>query len=165
MKFTRVAAILALGAGPLLSPSPVLADTGLASSDPADGATLTEPPSEVVLTFEGEVSDDSSFTVTGPSGESVGDGKLDLDVDDRNVLRGDVSVSEAGDYVVAYTIVGEDGHPIEGEVRFTYAPPGSGGDTPNTAVPAPRTPTMTLVGVVLLVAAFVTAIHRPPLRR
>lgn len=118
-------------------PALAVAHTDLIDSSPADGAQLDEPPTEVVLTFEGEVSDDSSFTVTDADGDQVGSGELDLDVADRNVLRGEVSITEDGTYTVAYTIVGEDGDPIEGEVTFTVGEVGAGATPPDTAVPAP----------------------------
>jgi len=155
----------ALLAGSLaLVPAAAAGHTDLSSSDPADGATLTEPPSEVVLTFEEEIGEASTFTVSGSSGETVGEGELDLDVADRNVLRGDVTVGDPGEYTVAYSIIGEDGDPIEGEVRFTYAPSGSsgaGGEAPDTAMEAPRVPTLTLIGVLLLALAGLTVVrHR-----
>ena len=134
-------------------PAAATAHTDLTSSDPADGSTLTDAPSEVVLTFESEISDASAFTVTGPSGDEVGTGELDLDAADRNVLRGDATVEDTGAYVVAYTIIGDDGDPIEGQVTFTYDPDGtaSPGTPPDTAMAA-RTavPPTVIVGIAFL---------------
>ena len=151
-----------LGAVLALAPTAASAHTELSSSDPADGSTLTDPPTEVTLTFEGEVSEDAAFTVTGPTGSEVGSGELDRDVADRNVVRGEVSVEQAGEYVVSYTIAGEDGHPIEGEVSFTYDPEGTAsGETPNTAMAAPVTPNLAvIVGLVLVALALVVTARR-----
>lgn len=136
-------------------PALAAAHTDLIDSSPADGAQLDEPPTEVVLTFEGEVNDESSFTVTDVDGNQVGSGELDLDVADRNVLRGDVSITEEGTYAVAYTIVGEDGDPIEGEVTFTVGEVDAGGATPpDTALPAPGVRlNASVLGVGLLLVA------------
>lgn len=156
MRFRFVlGAIVALGLT-LGLPVAALAHTELTESTPADGAQLDEPPTEVVLTFEGEITEESTFTVTAADGTEVGSGELDLDLADRNVLRGDVSISEDGTYTVAYSIVGEDGDPIEGEVTFTVGEE-SGTTTPNTAMSLAAGLNPTLLGVGLLsVAAVLT---------
>lgn len=156
MRFRFVlGAIVALGLT-LGLPVAALAHTELTQSTPADGAQLDEPPTEVVLTFEGEITEDSTFTVTAADGTEVGSGELDLDLADRNVLRGDVSISADGTYTVAYSIVGEDGDPIEGEVTFTVGEE-SGTTTPNTAMSPAAGLNPTLLGVGLLsVAAVLT---------
>lgn len=146
----RILAAIAFAASLAALPSLAAAHTELTSSNPADGATLSEAPSEVVLTFEGELGGDSSFSVAGPRGTSAGSGSLDLAVAERNILRGDVTVKEAGTYRVAYSIVGEDGDPIEGKVSFTYAPNGSSADVPNTAVVAPQPDILLVLGLALL---------------
>lgn len=46
-----------------LVPATVVAHTELASSDPADAATVNDAPDEVVLTFDGEATEGSTFTV------------------------------------------------------------------------------------------------------
>lgn len=143
----------ALAALPALS----LAHTELASADPADGSTLTEPPTEIVLTFEGEVGEGSTFTVTGPDGATVGEGELDLDVADRNVLRGEVEVTATGEYTISWSVAGEDGHPVEGELGFTYDP-ASEATTPDTAMAAGTGTPIAAIGVLLVVlAGMVTA--------
>ena len=141
-------------------PALAAAHTELIESTPGDGAQLDDPPTEVVLTFEGEVSEDSSFTVTDADGNEVGSGELDLNVADRNVLRGEVTITEDGTYTVAYSVVGEDGDPIEGEVTFTVGGVGSGTTAPNTAV-APPSPgvTLSLLGFGLLLAGLVLGLR------
>lgn len=144
---------LVLAGSLTLVPAAVLAHTELASADPADGSTISDAPDEVVLTFEREVADGSTFTVTDPSGDEVGAGEVDLEVADRNVLRGAIEVDEPGEYRVSWSVVGEDGHAVEGEVTFTYAPQGSP-EPPDTALPGGTdAPPLAAIGVVLLLAS------------
>lgn len=148
----RVAAFMIAGSLALL-PAAALGHTELASSDPADGSTVSDAPDEVVLTFAGEVDEAASFTVFGPEGDEVGSGGLDLEVADRNVLRGQLEVAAGGVYVIAWSVTGDDGHEVEGEVTFTYDPeplPAA----PDTALPARTAGSpIALVGLLLVVLA------------
>ena len=154
----RIAPFLLAG-GLLMLPTMALAHTELTGSDPTDGSTVAVPPSEIVLTFEGEVGEGSSFEVTGPDGEPAGEGVVDLDVVDRNVLHGEVTISEPGVYRVAWSVVGEDEHPVEGEVTFTYDPEGEA-TTPDTALPASSEAHVTLIGAVLVILAVTIRVRR-----
>ena len=140
-------------------PVAALAHTDLAESSPADGAQLEEAPTEVVLTFEGEISEGSTFTVTDADGTEVGNGELDLDVADRNVLRGDVTITQDGTYTIAYSILGEDGDPIEGEVTFSVGEERGGTTAPNTAMAPAAGLSPALLGVGLLLAAGALALR------
>ena len=148
-----------LAGGLSLLPALALAHTELTASDPVDGSTITDAPDEIVLTFAGELDDGASFSVLGPDGDEVGFGALDLDVADRNVLRGEVEVAATGEYTVAWSVVGGDGHAVEGEVSFTYDPEGEP-STPDTALPAGTGSTAALVGVLLLLLAVVVPVRR-----
>lgn len=139
-------------------PLAALAHTDLVESSPSDGARLDEPPTEVVLTFEGEIGEDSAFTVTDTDGAEVGSGVLDLGVADRNVLRGDVSITEDGTYTIAYLIVGEDGDPIEGEVTFAVG--ATAPSAPDTAMAPAAAPSLALIGLGLMSAAVVLGAAR-----
>ena len=102
-------------------PAVALAHAELVSSDPEAGANLNTAPTEVTLTFDDELDPDGSgFTVTDHHGDEVGTGELDLDVADRNVVRGAVSISEPGVYTVEWAILGLDGHEISGSFSFGY---------------------------------------------
>jgi methionine-rich copper-binding protein CopC len=156
----RIAPFLLAGALAAV-PALTLAHTELASADPADGSTVSDPPDEVVLTFEGEVGDGSTFVVLDPSGAEIGSGALDLEVADRNVLRGEVEVEAAGEYTVRWSVVGEDEHPVEGEVTFTYAPEGgTEASTPDTALPAGTGSPVALLGLLLVVLAVTITARR-----
>ena len=141
------------------TPIAAFAHTELTESSPADGAKLDAPPTEVVLKFEGEISEGSTFTVTDSDGSEVGSGELDLDVADRNVLRGEVTISEDGTYTVAYSIVGEDGDPIEGELSFVVGEAAPGTTPPNTAMVPPVGLNPALLGVGLLSVAGLLALR------
>jgi methionine-rich copper-binding protein CopC len=153
----RVAPIM-LAASLVLVPTLALAHTELTSSDPADGSTVSDAPDEVVLTFAAEVDEDASFTVLDPAGEEVGSGGLDLEVVDRNVLRGQLEVAASGEYTIAWSVVGEDGHEVEGELTFTYDPDGEA-TTPDTALPV-GTGSPALIGVLLVVLAVILPARR-----
>lgn len=154
----RFAPFLLAGSLALL-PTLALAHTELTASDPADGSTVSDAPDEVVLTFAGEVDEDAGFTVLDPAGEEVGSGGLDLEVVDRNVLRGQVEVAASGEYTIAWSVTGDDGHAVEGELTFTYDPDGEA-STPDTALPSGAGSSTTLVGALLLVLAATIPIRR-----
>ena len=155
MSIRRRATALSLLTVLLALPVAVAAHAELVASDPADGAVLAEPPGAVELRFGGELDPDgSAFTVTGPSGDFVGSGEVDLDVAERNVLRGIVDARGDGAYEVRWTAVSIDGHSDEGSLGFTVRP----GTAPNTALPRPD-PTLPL-GVLLLVVAVAIALLR-----
>jgi methionine-rich copper-binding protein CopC len=135
-------------------PAVTLGHAELLSTEPADGALLDAPPTEVVITFDGELQPAGSvFRASGPSGE-IGTGTVDLQVAERNVLRGAVSISEPGIYTVKWTVVAEDGDAQAGDFSFTVG----GGEIPETALPAvapvePMRLAVTLAGLALLVGA------------
>ena len=149
----------ALAAAVALLPGTASAHTELAESNPADGAVMTDAPSEVVLAFTTELSEESAFSVIGPDGETVGEGELDLDIADRNVLRGDVAVTEPGRYVVSYSAAAADGHPAEGEVAFTYRPEDRQPAAPDTALPGRDAPVPLVLGVGLCAIAMALALR------
>ena len=105
----------------LLLSNQALAHTGLESSTPAQGSTVTEKLSEITLTFLTKIEETSSFTLTDSSEESV-------EVEDitvsENVLTGNVKDSlENGAYQITWKIIGADGHPIEGVIDFVLDAP------------------------------------------
>lgn len=160
MQRMRRHAPLLLAGSLVLLPTTALGHTELARSDPPDGSTLSDAPGEVVLTFEAEVDEAASFTVLDPDGRQVGSGSLDLEVADRNVLRGDVEVARGGTYTVAWSVTGDDGHDVEGEVTFTYEPEAEEQATaPDTAVPTAGSP-LALLGALLVTLAVLIPVRR-----
>jgi methionine-rich copper-binding protein CopC len=134
-------------------PSVTSAHAELTATDPAAGAALDDPPAEVVLTFDGELDPDGSgFTVTDADGSEVGSGGVDLQVAERNVLRGAVSIDDEGIYVVAWTAVAGDGHPERGSFEFRV---GEAAQAPDTALAPPAVPLLPAGAVLLAMAALV----------
>ena len=154
----RFAPLLLAGSLALL-PTLALAHTELIASDPADGSTVSDAPDEVVLTFAAEVDEGASFTVLDPDGEEVGSGGLDLEVADRNVLRGQLEVAAPGEYRIAWSVIGDDGHEVEGEVSFTYDPEEEA-SAPDTALPVGTGSPPALIGALLMVLAVSIPVRR-----
>jgi len=130
---------LALGASTLLLAllavlvpgAPAQAHDRLIESDPESGATLEEAPSEITLTYSGEVerlggsvelqdSEGRAMDVGTPKGEGT-------------TVTTPISEDLApGDYEVSWRIVSSDGHPISGTVDFTVEEGASPSSTTST---------------------------------
>ena len=153
---------IAMGAIPALASAHAFPE----SSDPAPGANLQTAPSQVTITFDDEIDPDgSSFKVTDSADAVVGTGESDLTVADRNVLRGDVTISEPGLYTVAWRALSIDGDETTGSFTFgfqaTQAVPSDTPqeESPDTAMlPADPSQPYALVGVSLLGAAVLMAL-------
>lgn len=99
------------------------AHTGIESSNPEDGTTITEELNTVTLTFETEIEETSSFELQNASGETVA---VDSITVDNNTMTGTFDQPiENGDYEVPWKIIGVDGHPIEGTFSFSVDVPES----------------------------------------
>jgi copper resistance protein C len=141
----------AVAAGLLIAlplPALVAAHADLVSSDPADGAVLTEPPAEVVITFSEAMIGDSSFSVLDIDGATLATGGLDPI--DPTVLRAPLPTLGAGPYTVQWTSVADDGDVLRGTFRFSVAVPAPPVPTPTpaespsaVAEPTPPAPTPT----------------------
>jgi methionine-rich copper-binding protein CopC len=110
----------------------------LTGSTPADGAVVTEPLAEIVLTFsEGVEPTAAGFAVTvdGVAVEQVATSP------DGAVWVLSLDPVTAGTVAVAYDVVSADGHLITGELAFTVdAPPPTTAAAPLTSAP-PSAPT------------------------
>ncbi|MFJ7826505.1 copper resistance protein CopC [Psychrobacillus sp. NPDC096623] len=105
----------------LLVSNNVLAHTGLESSTPVQGSTVTEKLNEITLTFLTKIEETSSFTLTNSSNDAVN--VEDITVS-NNVLSGNVTERlENGAYQINWKIIGADGHPIEGVIDFVLEAP------------------------------------------
>jgi methionine-rich copper-binding protein CopC len=114
-----------LGTAVLAGCSAAATQDTLLASTPADGAALATAPSEVDLTFS--AAPDATLSHAAASngrGDMVASGRLSDAGRDR--LRLPVTVTEPGDYLLAYHIEFADGGELTGMVRFsvgTGAPP------------------------------------------
>ncbi|AVT30853.1 copper resistance protein CopC [Plantactinospora sp. BC1] len=119
MRLATVVAALAVttASGGLLSGSPASAHAQLLGSDPRADSTVTTPLDEITLTFNEPVRGNfSTIVVTGPDGTRHGAGQPRT-IDKQVHLA--VEPVRSGGYRVAYRVVSADGHPIQGQFRFT----------------------------------------------
>ncbi len=95
----------------------------LISSDPIDGAELAVAPEEVTLTFNEELLNELvEVSILDASGELV----MATEAEQTPPPGTAVMVPwpadlPAGEYSVAFRVVSEDGHPVTGQVSFSYA--------------------------------------------
>ena len=107
----------------LLNTQPVNAHTKLISASPSAGSTLENWPTQIILEFDEELQnlgpEKANFLVVN---NSVGDQVSETDeVIDGNKLTVTLSPNEIkGPVLVYYRVVSTDGHPVEGEYKFTY---------------------------------------------
>ena len=162
----RILAVVAALAALLAMPATALSHVELLSSSPAGGEDLDVAPTEVTLTFDDELEPaESSFTVTNAeSHEVVGTGEVDLTVADRNVLTGDVTITEPGVYTVGYAVTGIDGHQIGGAFSFGYnadqAIPEPTDEPPDTAMPRSELPLAAAAGGLLIASGVLLGVRR-----
>lgn len=140
----RVRLLSALGAAVLVflgsavtlvvAAGPAAAHDILVSTSPANGATLAQTPSEVVLTFtDPALSIGTQMTVTGPAGPvTVPKPRLV----DNTVVQDLPGSSPAGHYTVLWRVTSADGHPVSGQISFTSRAPSGAGASSATAAPA-----------------------------
>ncbi|MEU5870300.1 copper resistance CopC family protein [Glycomyces sp. NPDC047369] len=99
--------------------APASAHAGLVGTDPEDGAALDTAPASVSATFSENLDGPSTeIAVTGPDGAVIdaGDPVFEGDTFTQPMLY-----AEPGEYTVAYRVISEDGHRIDGAVSFTVA--------------------------------------------
>jgi hypothetical protein len=75
-------------------------------------------PKRVVLEFDENVQTNFAVvTVVGPGGSAISTG--DVSVTDNTVVAGVGPPTVAGDYTVAWRVVSDDGHPVDGQFTYT----------------------------------------------
>lgn len=129
-------ATAALAAASLLGATPASAHDELISTNPADGATLTQAPASLELTYSGDIMDvdgANQVRVTNAAGDSVTDGEPEID---GAVVTQDLATAAADDtYTVTWRVVSSDGHPIQGTFTYTVGE-GSTADSATTQAAA-----------------------------
>lgn len=129
-----------LGATALVVTSavPAAAHDRLLTADPEDGAQLDTPPSQIVLTFSGDVlPSGAQLHVVTPDGSADGEVSVDGAVLTA-VLPDDLP---AGAYDVTWRVVSSDGHPIEGELSYEVAAASEPQEEPDEGTDASPSPT------------------------
>ena len=102
---------------------PAYAHTKLVSASPVAGSTAENWPTQIILEFDEELQnlgpEKANFLVVN---NAVGDQVSETDeVIDGNKLIVTLSPNEVkGPVLVFYHVVSTDGHPVEGEYKFTY---------------------------------------------
>lgn len=118
---------------------PADAHHALTGSDPADGATVDDPPTSISLTFDQPVQGSDVFqtlvVVTGPDDQQYQDAPPTTTGD--VVTTAVAPLTAAGQYAVAYRVISDQGA-VGGVIHFTLLHPAT-----NTG-PAPPRPRVTL---------------------
>ncbi len=80
----------------------------------------TAPPKEISLHFNEKLEAAfSSVKVTDSAGQPIGAAKSHLDPAKPSTLRLELPSLKPGTYGVHWAVVGQDGHRIKGEYKFT----------------------------------------------
>lgn len=110
---------------------PASAHATLIGSDPADGATVQTAPTAVTLTFDDSLENfEPVVTVTGPDGNQYQSGPATID--GAKLSNALAPLTVPGTYAIAYRVVSDDGHPVEGQLHFELAVPAAI-ETPGSA--------------------------------
>lgn len=123
-----VTAVVGLGAAAV----PAAAHAYLLDSSPEDGATVDDPPTEIVLEFSEAIQPD--FVQVAVLDEA--DEPLKVAAPDvaGPLVTQPVTELQPGAYRVSYRVVSADGHPVDGSVSFTVT--GTAAEPP-AAEPSP----------------------------
>jgi methionine-rich copper-binding protein CopC len=112
-----LAALIAIPLG-LMSAAPAQAHSKLVSSNPANAASLAVAPTQVVLTF------DETPTVTSVRAQDTDGALVQLGapvVTPNTVTVAWPASAQPGLYRLVYSLVSDDGDPVQGTLIFTYA--------------------------------------------
>jgi methionine-rich copper-binding protein CopC len=102
----------------LMSAMPLSAQahTTLTSSNPSEGEVLQMQPEQLELIFGTVIEEGSVMTLAGPD-QSYEVENISIN---ENVMTGSINTElPNGQYIIAWNIIGEDGHPIEGQLPFS----------------------------------------------
>lgn len=117
--------------------TPAYAHDELVSTNPAADTTLEQAPSELELTYSGDIMDvagANQVRVTNAAGETVTEGEPEVD---GTVVTQDLATQETDDaYTVTWRVVSSDGHPIQGTFTYTV---GAGADQSTESVVSEET--------------------------
>lgn len=102
---------------------PAHAHDAVVSSNPENESVISEFPTEIVLTFSGQIQDD--FNTVAVSNQDSGEVLFDLEpeIDGFDVIipvPEDLDVPD-GSYVVGFQVTSSDGHATRGAISFVLA--------------------------------------------
>src|SRR5688500_1220588 len=117
----------------LAGASPASAHTGLVSATPESGKrVVVGAPLTVALTFTEAIDPALANVVLLDEADQTID-STPVSVDGPTVTLVTRHTPEPGAYVVRYRVVSADGHPVDGETRFTVAAPKPASEPAETA--------------------------------
>lgn len=103
-----------------LTAAAALAHAKLQTSTPADGATVTVPPTELRLTYNEPIEVSmSTVRITSAGDVAVATDKITADQANDKTLVQPLPKLAPGDYRVQWNTMGHDGHHTKGEIHFT----------------------------------------------
>ena len=97
------------------------AHTGLESSSPQNGETISEEIQQIILTFETKIEQTSTIRLKSADGTEIP--VKDITINDNQMVGNLEAPLDHGDYQVLWNIIGADGHPIEGTFTFSVNKP------------------------------------------
>ena len=105
----------------------VYAHTNLQNSLPNQNGVVTEPISELQLTFTTKIENGSTFELkNNTTGVRINPTTISIET---KLMKGTLTQSiENGDYMVNWKVIGADGHIIQGEYPFILAVPKNAGE-------------------------------------
>ncbi len=98
------------------APAAALAHAALVSTEPADGAVLTQSPARFALTFSEPVSP-LVLTLVRPDGTAVP--LTSFRLNDQTVEIDNPKPLGKGTHVLSYRVISADGHPVGGSILFS----------------------------------------------
>lgn len=118
-----------------LLPQAALAHSKLEESIPEKDSVSENAPQEIRLTYDTRIEKISNFKLLDAAGTEVALG--DTVVEGATMSNRPEAPLENGDYTVKWTIVGADGHAIEGQYGFSVAAPVATSTPEPTVSPLP----------------------------
>lgn len=103
------------------------AHTGLESSSPQNGETISEEIQQILLNFETKIEQTSTIRLKSADGTEVP--IKDITITDKQMVGNLEAPLGHGDYQVLWNIIGADGHPIEGTFTFSVNKPNTEEDS------------------------------------
>ncbi len=138
LRALALAAVLGLGLVLAAPVSPASAHAGVESSTPENGASLTEAPTVVSITFDEPVTE-PALTASDDKGTEVALGEVSMS--GSTVSAAWPPGTPGGIYTVEWSIVSDDGDPLTGTILFSYtvATPSASGSPSASPTPTGST--------------------------
>lgn len=159
-RVVALALVVALTALALLgTAAPASAHAALVDTDPDEGAVVATAPETLVLTFNEPVRLTSRDVVVHDADGDPVPSSSRADGTEVSVDLADAAALADGTYVVSWTVLSDDGHPLSGALTFSVGAPSASlveppaADTSSRAVTVTRDVVTGLMLVGLLVAA------------